>query len=164
MKTQIFKLFPISIFFSFCLLCGFVSKNASQKYKCLIQMKKYSGEGAYIVLSLINPKGDYEKTLYVHGKDSKWYYEIDKWWSFYGKRRSNIDAISGATLSGEEREVNVIQIDTNKINKGYKVRFETSVENQEYYASDIEFELTTENLSGKYKGKGFIEYIRIRPQ
>ena len=33
------------------------------KYKCLIQMKNYSGEGAYIVVSLIKPDGKYEKIM-----------------------------------------------------------------------------------------------------
>ena len=40
------------------------------QYKCMIQIKNYKGEGAYVIVSLINPKGDYEKTLYVIGDDS----------------------------------------------------------------------------------------------
>jgi glycine cleavage system aminomethyltransferase T len=43
------------------------------KYKCMIQMTNYMGEGAYIVISLIDSKGQYEKTLYVLGSDKKWY-------------------------------------------------------------------------------------------
>ncbi len=36
-------------------------------------MTNYMGEGAYIVVSLIDSKGAYEKTLYVMGSDKKWY-------------------------------------------------------------------------------------------
>ena len=43
----------------------------TSKYKCMLQMSNYVGEGAYIVVSLINPKGQYEKTLYVMGDDKK---------------------------------------------------------------------------------------------
>ena len=49
-----------------CLL-SFKANAQTSKYKCMLQMSNYMGEGAYVVVSLINPKGNYEKTLYVHG-------------------------------------------------------------------------------------------------
>lgn len=132
--------------------------------KCLIQMTNYSGEGAYVVVSLLKPDGEYEETLYVQGKDSEWYSEIPEWWQFYGKYRPNIDGISGETISGGERTVTVLQIPEDKIDKGYSIRFETSVEDQEYYMDDIQFELTSENLKSKKEGKGFIRYVRMLAQ
>ncbi|MGK0329783.1 MAG: hypothetical protein ACJAXF_003283, partial [Polaribacter sp.] len=48
----------------------------------MIQMINYSGEGAYVVISLLNQKGDYEKTLYVQGTDDEWYFDISEWWNF----------------------------------------------------------------------------------
>ena len=36
----------------------------TKNYKCLMQMSNYSGEGAYVVVSIINPDGKYEKTIY----------------------------------------------------------------------------------------------------
>ena len=145
----------------FVLFSNAQSTLVVNKYKCLIQMKNYSGEGAYIVVSLINPDGKYEKTIYVHGDDPEWYYELSSWWSFYGKKRPNIDGITGGTISGGERALSVIKIDQSKINKGYKLRFESGVENENYYEKDIEFKLTTNNLKKKYEGKGFIRYIRM---
>ena len=136
----------------------------STKYKCMIQMTNYDGEGAYIVISLINPQGEYEKTLYVHGEDEDWYHDIDEWWQFYGKRRMNIDAITGATISGGNRAVTVIDIPNDKIDKGYKLRFETAVEDQEYYTEDVQFELISKTVNTKKNGKGFIRYIRMMPQ
>lgn len=134
------------------------------KYKCMIQMKNYDGEGAYIVISLLNPDGEYEKTLYVQGDDEEWYHDIDQWWRFQGKVREDIDAITGATISGGNRAISIIEIPNDKINTGYKIRFETAVEDQEYYADDVEFELTSENVKSKIAGKGFIRYIRMIPQ
>ena len=40
------------------MIFAFVEKKPSSKYKCLIQMTNYTGEGAYIVISLLNPQGD----------------------------------------------------------------------------------------------------------
>ncbi|WP_415415709.1 DUF2271 domain-containing protein [Tenacibaculum ascidiaceicola] len=138
--------------------------NDSATYKCMIQMKNYTGEGAYIAISLLNPTGEYEKTLYVQGDDDEWYSDITEWWKFQGKVRTDIDAITGATISGGNRAITVLKIDNDKIDKGYKIRFESAVEDQEYYKNDVEFELTTENLKGKFEGNGFIRYIRLMPQ
>lgn len=142
---------------------SFSSTNV-QKVKCLIQMDNYTGEGAYIVISLINPKGQYEKTLYVHGKDNEWYYELTDWWKFYGKKRHSLDGMTGSTISGGERSMSMVKIDKSKIGKGYKLRFESAVEAKNYYTKDIEFALTKSNLQKKFNGKGFIRYVRLLPQ
>lgn len=142
---------------------AFTTSN-STKYKCMIQLKNYDGEGAYIVVSLLNPKGEYEKTLQVLGDDAEWYKDITNWWNFYSKNKTNIDAITGATISGGQRAIKIIEIDNDKINSGYKIRFETAVEDKEYYTDDVTFELTSENIKKKKKGTGFIRYIRMLPQ
>lgn len=157
---RFFKILPAVVLVSFLAL-SFSTPVDKINYKCLIQLKNYTGEGAYVIISLMNPEGDYEETLYVQGKDAEWYSEISEWWKFYGKRRPDIDAISGATISGGERSINVIQIPEDKIDKGYKIRFETAVEDQEYYAKDLEFDLTQTNLKGKKEGTGFIRYVRL---
>ena len=161
MKTLL-KIIP-AILIAGLLFTSFTTAD-KKAVKCLIQMTNYTGEGAYVVVSLLNPSGEYEETLYVQGKDSEWYSEVSEWWKFYGKYRSNIDAISGATISGGERTVMVLQIPTDKIDKGYSLRFETSVEDQGYYEADIQFKLTAENLKSKKEGKGFIRYVRMLPQ
>jgi hypothetical protein len=164
MKTR--KLLAILPVFLFLLtaLFSFKKNTPTTAYKCLIQMKNYSGEGAYVVISLLNEKGAYEETLFVQGTDDEWYFDIREWWDFYGKKRSDIDAITGATISGGARAINSIAIPNDALNKGYKIRFETAVEDQTYYKDDVEFELTSENLSAKIEGKGFIRYIRMMPQ
>ena len=63
-----------------CLLCSAVTGKAqTTKYKCMIQMTNYMGEGAYIVVSLINKDNAYDKTLYVMGSDKKWYPDLKEW-------------------------------------------------------------------------------------
>ncbi|HLT54420.1 MAG TPA: DUF2271 domain-containing protein [Flavobacteriaceae bacterium] len=147
---------------SFTLL-AFKDSPDTTKYKCMIQMTNYTGHGAYIVISLIDSKGQYEKTIYVQGDDAEWYNTVEEWWKFYGKKRNSLDAITGATIAGGERTISVIDIDDSKIDAGYTIRFETAVEDQEYYTSDVEFPLTYENIKSKHEGKGFIRYIRMMP-
>lgn len=163
-RILIYKTFPLFAIIIFVFL-GFKNNTVSSKYKCMVQMTNYTGEGAYIVISLLNPDGNYEKTLYIKGDDEEWYNDIVYWWKFYGKNRNeNLDAITGATLSGGERKISVIEIENDKIDNGYKIRFESAVEDQEYYKGDVEFELTSETVKSKIEGIGFIRYIRMMPQ
>jgi len=160
---RLFQLVPVLVITAF-ILFAFTKPVEAITVKCMIQMTNYTGEGAYVVISLINPEGEYDKTLYVQGTDNEWYSEIPEWWKFYGKRRVDIDAISGATISGGNRTVSVLQIPSNVIDKGYSIRFETAVEDQEYHTKDVQFELTSVSLKGKVEGIGFIRYVRMIPQ
>lgn len=145
------------------LVLGLFANHAiaqTSKYKCMLQMSNYVGEGAYIVVSLINPKGQYEKTLYVMGDDKKWYKDIKEWYKFYNKKKK-VDAKTGASVAGGDRSVTVLEIDDSKLNAGYKIRFESAVENQKYHVTDVEIPLTTEGLAEKAEGKGYIRFVKL---
>ncbi len=149
---------------SLLVLISFLSFQASaqtSKYKCMLQMSNYVGEGAYVVVSLINPKGEYEKTLYVMGDDKKWYKTVKEWHKFQSKKQENISAKTGASVTGGDRSITTIEIEDAKINKGYKLRFESAVEDNKYYVADAEIPLTTEGLANKTDGKGYIRYVRF---
>jgi len=163
MKKTIITIFTVTCLLSAFALISFKNMEAS-KYKCMIQMKNYTGEGAYVVISLLDNNNKYIQTLYVQGNDDEWYSDITEWWKFHGKRRPDIDAITGETISGGERKISVIEIPNDKIDAGYKIRFETAVEDQEYYTDDVQFELTSKTVKSKVEGKGFIRYIRMIPQ
>ena len=87
----------------FCFVAFTTKENSA--YKCMIQMKNYAGEGAYISVSLLNPDGSYAKTLQVLGDDKEWYPEVDHWWEFYKTSNQKIDAITGATIAGGQRKI-----------------------------------------------------------
>lgn len=137
------------------------SSAQTTKYKCMIQMTNYMGDGAYIAISLIDSKGAYEKTLYVLGSDKKWYKTIKEWNKFYLKKPSAVSAITGASVTGGDRAVNVIEIENAKVNAGYKLRFESAVEDKAYNLKDVEIPLTTEALAAKTDGTGYIRYVRF---
>ncbi len=137
------------------------AQTATTKYKCMIQMTNYMGEGAYIVVSIVDAKGNYDKTLYVLGSDKKWYKTLKEWFKAYSKKPSNISAITGASVTGGDRSVVELEIETSKLNANYKLRFESAVEDKPYYVKDLEIPLTTESLAAKNEGTGFIRYVRF---
>lgn len=148
------------------LLLGFFMANqapaqSAVKYKCMVQMTNYLGEGAYIVVSLINPSGAYDKTLYVMGSDKKWYPNLKEWHKANKKKPANVNAITGASVSGGDRTVVTLELDKAKLNAGYKLRFESAVEDKEYHVKDLEMPLTTEALAAKTEGRGYIRYVRF---
>lgn len=153
--------------FRFCiliLLAGFSSLTAlaqASKYKCLLQMSNYMGEGAYIVVSLVNPQGQYVKTLQVMGEDKKWYKSLKEWYKFYAKKPADISAVTGASLTGGDRSTTTFEINDEQFNSGYKLRFESAVENQKYFMDDVEVPLTTAGIAAKTEGKGHIRYVRL---
>ncbi len=139
-----------------------IGKAQHAKYKCLVQMDSYQGDAAYVVISLVNSKDGYEKTLYVLGNDKKWYKSLKEWYKFYQKQNSSsISAVTGASISGGDRTMKVIDIDESLLDKGYKIRFESAVEDQKYQKTDVEVPLTTEALKGKTDGTGYIKFVRF---
>jgi hypothetical protein len=153
----------IKICLTGALICVLSFQAAAQtsKYKCMLQMSNYMGEGAYIVVSIVNAKGDYDKTLYVMGDDKKWYKTLKEWHKFYSKKPTDISAKTGASVTGGDRSTTTLEIEDSKINKGYKLRFETAVEDNKYYTADLEIPLTTEAMAEKTEGKGYIRYVRL---
>lgn len=149
--------------FVFFLTTSYVLAPATVSYKCMIQMANYTGEKAYVVVSLINAEGDYVKTLYVQGDDPEWFPDLKDWWGYSQGTNENIDAITGATIGNGERNIISLTFDASQIDSGYKVRFESAVENQKYYKVDAEIALNSATLREKVDGKGYIRYIRMVP-
>lgn len=134
---------------------------SQNKYRCMVQMTNYTGEGAYLVISLINPQEQYEKTLYVMGDDNQWYDSLKEWFLFFDAQKPNIDAITGASIAGGERKSITFEIDESKLDKGYKIRFETAVEDQKYYVTDAEIPFVSDQITAKNEGKGYIRYVKL---
>ena len=82
------SIIKISLVSALMCLLSFQANAQESKYKCMLQMSNYMGEGAYVVVSLINSKGEYEKTLYVMGDDKKWYNTLKEWYKFHSKKPS----------------------------------------------------------------------------
>lgn len=151
------------LIFAFSLLLIGSSNTFAQtsKYKCLVQMNSYSGEKAYVIISLINPQGAYEKTLYVLGPDKQWYNTLKEWDKYRTKSNAKISAITGASIAGGDRAVHTIELEDAKLNKGYTLRFESAVEEQKYHVKDVEIPYTTEALTEKANGSGYVRFVKL---
>lgn len=160
MRKQ-YSIFTVALLaFAFFVSSGFVSKAPSQ-YKCLVQLSNYTGEGAYVVVSLLNPKGEYQRTLHVFGKEERWYDDIPSWWKFFTKTKENLDGISGASITAGSRKVISLTFDESEIDSGYKLRFESSVENQKYVEQDLQMDLKATNVGVSKNGTGYIRYVKL---
>jgi hypothetical protein len=147
--------------FVFTLFFAINSFAQTSKYKCMVQMNSYQGEAAYVVISLISPKGAYDKTLYVLGPDKQWYNTLKEWHKYQTKTKARISAITGASVAGGDRAVHVIEVEDAKINKGYKLRFESAVEEQKYHVADVEIPLTPDGLAERAVGSGYVRFVRL---
>lgn len=149
--------------FATCLVCswGFLMSEEDSTIRCMIQMKNYEGEGAYIVTGLVDDKGEYIRTLHVLGDDDEWYYELEEWWKFHGRAKSSIDGITGSTISGGERTTFQFNVRKDEIDVGYGIRFESGVENEGYFPREAVIPLNSELPKGKIEGEGFIRYVRL---
>lgn len=127
----------------------------------MLQMSNYKGLEAYVVVSLINPSGQYEKTLYMMGPDKQWYNGFKQWDKFNKKKKEKLSGITGASVAAGDRSITTFAIDQSKMNKGYKLRFESTVEDGQYHTSDVEIPLTTAGITQKVDGKGYIRYVKL---
>lgn len=143
------------------LLISSVGYSQTVKYKCLLQMSNYQGLEAYVVVSLINPQGQYEKTLSVMGDDKQWYTGWKEWKKAMSKKNEKLHAITRASVPAGDRSIVVLEIDEAKLDKGYSLRFESAVEDKNYYVKDVEVPLTTVGVLEKKEGTGFIRYVKL---
>ncbi|HMP30467.1 MAG TPA: DUF2271 domain-containing protein [Saprospiraceae bacterium] len=140
---------------------GFKAPNAQVSHKCLIQLSNYTGEGAYVVVSLLDTKGKYVKTLQVFGKDKKWWDDIPSWFKHLTTSKEKVDGVTGASITAGDRKVFTLNTEDTYFNKGYKLRFESAVENQDYKEKDVEIEYSDENVGKNINGSGYIRYIKL---
>lgn len=133
------------------------------KYKVMLQMQNYTGKNAYVIISLINPKGGYDKTLSVLGDDNEWYNTLKEWDKFRKVKKEKLNGITGASVAGGARATRVIEFETAKLEKGYKIRFESAVETQKYHTKDAEIALSSAALNNRegVKGSGYIRNVRF---
>ncbi len=142
-------------------ICSSFTTPEPNSYKCMVQLINYTGEGAYIIVSLLDGDDNYKQTLKVLGEDEEWYPDLTEWYEFY-KNDTEIDGITGATIAGGERSIFSFEIDPAEMDyPTNKIRFETAVEDQDYHLNDVLLEIDMQSLTGKHDGSGYIRYVKI---
>lgn len=128
----------------------------------LVQMNDYDGENAYFAMYLVDPEGRYVRTLWVSGDEKRWYQDQPRWWKYYGRAPQDLDAITGASTAPGDRNVIRINLEDDILDAGYKVRVDTSVEDQNNFPTDIETDLDSKHQGEKIPGTGYIRYFRYK--
>lgn len=147
------------------LLIGFAiasyALQAQTQYRAMIQMNPYKGESAYLVVSLISPQGKYEKTLAMLGPDKRWWDSLTEWYKAQKAKPEKLDAVTGASIKGGDRRITTLTLDDKLLNKGYKIRFESAVEDQYYYVDDVELVYSTDKVTERTDGRGYIKTVKL---
>ena len=133
----------------------------SKNYKCMLQLVNYQGEGAYIIVSVLDAEGQYQETLRVIGKDAQWYPDLKEWYAYFTASKQAVDGLSGATISGGERTVFSFNLNEKYMDSNHILRIETAVEDQEYHIDDVKLPIISDAFSGKVEGSGYVRYIKL---
>ena len=128
----------------------------------LVQLNDYDGDNAYFSLYLVDPEGRYVRTLWVSGDEERWYKDQPRWWKYLGRAPQDLDAITGASTAPGDRNVIRIELEDEILDAGYKVRVDTSVEDQNNYPEDVEVELDSAHQKDKIPGTGYVRYLRYK--
>lgn len=121
------------------------------------QLKNYSGNDAYLAIYLTDANGQYQKTLWVAGKKTKYYRHLTDWARGSGMRPSEYDGVSGASVgSGQTLKVSVELADT-LIDAGYQIRIDSAVEDKREARADISVPLTSKGSSVPAPGNTYVD-------
>ena len=140
---------------------GFKSKSSTISHKCLIQLTNYTGEAAYMVVSLVDQNGKYIKTLQVFGKEKRWWDDITSWFKHLTGSKEKVDGVTGASITSGDRKIITVSTSEEYFNKNFRLRFETAVENQDYKEKDVEIEYKDENTGKNINGSKYIRYVKL---
>ena len=127
-----------------------------------VKLKKYGGDGAYVVVYVLDKAGAYKGTLWMAGGKSKYYRHLSDWDRASGGALSGLDGVTGASVgAGRTLSVTSDLADT-LIDGGFQVRVDTSVEKMRDNPSDIVAPLTTEGAGRPMRGKGYVETLTYK--
>lgn len=121
------------------------------------QLKNYSGNGAYLAIYVTDANGQYQKTLWVAGKKTKYYRHLGDWARGSGMNPSEFDGLSGASVgSGRTLTVSVELADT-LIDAGYQIRIDGAVEDKRDSRADVSVPLTSGGSGKPATGNTYVE-------
>lgn len=123
----------------------------------IAQMKRYSGNGAYLVMYVTDSKGAYKDTLWMAGGKSKYYKHLSDWARASGKRLSEVNGITGASTGSGSTFVVTVDLADALLDAGYELHIDASVEDKRDSPSEIVVPLTSANAGKPVKGRRYIK-------
>ncbi len=125
-----------------------------------VDIKPYSGPGAYLAVYLVDQTGAYKSTLWVAGTHPRYLGALRGWVrGFTGAGENSIAGISGASV-GAGRSLKIsFNVSDALINAGYKVVVDTAVEHWGEYTAEAAVPLKTGG--GSASGQGVVNRLTV---
>lgn len=123
-------------------------------------LKSYGGEGAYVVLYILDAAGKYKGTLWMAGDKAKYHRHLSDWARTSGGKPAEIDGITGASVgSGKTLKISVDVADA-LINAGYTIHVDTSVEKGMDNPSEVVAPLDAASSGKAVAGDGYVKSFK----
>ena len=123
------------------------------------QLSRYRGDGAYLAIYLTDSRGEYQQTLWVAGKKSKYYKHLSGWARGSKRSLAEYDGLNGASITrGETLQISV-NLDDALIDSGYQIRVDAAVEDMRDRPADIIVPITTQGAGKPVNGKGYVQSL-----
>lgn len=120
------------------------------------KLNDYGGNGAYLTLYVTDANGDYQGSLWMAGKKSKYYKHLDDWYRATGGDKTQIDGITGASV-GSGRELSItLDLTDALLDAGYELHIDAAVEDMRDSPSEVVVPLTREGAGKPNAGRRYI--------
>ena len=123
------------------------------------QLSHYRGDGAYLAIYLTDSAGQYQKTLWVAGKKSKYYKHLIDWARGSNQSRAEYDGRTGASITRGETLQITVNLDDALIDSGYRILVDSAVEDMRDRPADIMAPLTTAGAGKPVTGQGYVQSL-----
>ena len=120
------------------------------------QLARYNGSGAYFAIYLLDGNDKYQQTIWVAGKERKYYSHLRGWSRASGKRAAEYDGKTGASITSGRSLTITQNIDDSLIDSGYKIVIDSAVEDGNSNQADVSTSLTTAGSGKAVIGSGYV--------
>ena len=128
------------------------------------ELQNYGGDGAYLALYLTDAAGEYQGTLWVSGKKSKYYKHLGGWARGSGLDPAEYDGLTGASVTSGRTLKVTVNLDDSLIDNGSEVRVDSAVEDMRDIRADVIAPLTTEGSGKPVSGRGYVRALTYELQ
>lgn len=120
------------------------------------ELVNYGGDGAYLVLYLTDASGNFQGTLWVAGRKSKYYSHLSGWARSGGLNSAEYDGLTGASVSNGRTLKVTLNLDDSLIDSGNEIRVDTAVEDMRDHRADVVVPLTSKGAGVPVTGRGYV--------
>lgn len=121
------------------------------------ELNAYGGDGAYVAIYLTDADGQYQDTLWVAGKKSKYYKHLRDWARGSGLQLREYDGLTGASLGSGRTLKTTVELADKLFDAGYQLRMDTAVEDMRDQRADVVVPLTSAGAGKPVAGHGYVK-------